>query len=62
MRNFEVLSVEESPGGPGPDRLWKIHYTAYVKKQLKTDELWIIARNTKQARERAMLRFGEVSL
>jgi len=62
MRNFEVLSVEESPGGPGPDRLWKIHYRAYVKKQWKTGELCIIARNTKQARERAMLRFGKVSL
>ena len=62
MRNFEVLSVEESPGGPGSDRLWKIHYKAYVKKQWKTSELWIIAQNAKQARERAMIRFSEVSL
>lgn len=62
MRKFEVLAVEESPGGPGPDRLWKIHYKAIVKKQWKTDSLWIIARNAKQAREQAVLRFGEVSL
>lgn len=62
MRNFEVLSVEESPGCPGPDRVWKIHYKAYVKKHWKTDELWVVARNAKQAREQAMIRFGEFSL
>jgi hypothetical protein len=62
MRNFEVLSVEESPGGPGPDRAWKVHYKAYVKKQWKTDVLWMIARNANQAKERAMARFSKVSL
>ena len=62
MRNFEVLSVEESPGGLGPDRAWKIQYKAYIKKQWKTDVLWMIARNANQARERAVARFGKVSL
>lgn len=58
MRNFEVLSVEESPGGPGSERVWKITYKAYVKKQWAQDTLWIVARNAKQAQERAMIRFS----
>jgi len=62
MRNFEVLSVEESPGGSGPNRAWKIQYKAYVKKQWKTDVLWMIARNANQAQEKAMARFDKVSL
>jgi hypothetical protein len=62
MRNFEVLSVELSPAGPGPDRLWKIYYRAYVKKQWKTDVLWMMAQNANQARSQAMARFGKVSL
>jgi len=62
MRNFEVLSVEESLGGSGPNRAWKIQYKAYVKKQWKTDVLWMIARNANQAQEKAMARFDKVSL
>lgn len=59
MRKFEVLSVEESPGGPGPDRLWKAHYKAYVKKQWKTSALWMVARTAVQAKERAIERFSK---
>ena len=62
MRNFEVLSIEESLGGSGPDRAWKVHYRAYVKKQWKIDVLWIVARNADQARKQAEARFGKVSL
>lgn len=58
MKKFEVLSVEEEPGGSGPERVWKIHYKAYVKKQWVQDTLLIIARNATQACEQAKTRFG----
>lgn len=58
MRKFKILKVELNPGGPGPEYLWAVHYTAIVKKQWKNGQLWIIARNEKQAKERAMIRFG----
>jgi hypothetical protein len=59
MRHFEILSVEESPGGPGPDRAWKINYKAIIKKQWVESSLWIIARNADQAKERAIIRFSK---
>jgi hypothetical protein len=58
MRKFEIIDVKESPGSPGPDRLWKIFYKAIVDKKWVSSELWIIARNSKQAKERALNRFG----
>lgn len=59
MRKFEILGIELSPGGPGPNRLWRVHYKAIVKKQWTEGKLWILARNAKQAEERALLRFKD---
>ena len=59
MTKFEILNVHAEPGAPGPDRFWKIHYRARVKKELITSTLTIIARTEAQARDRALLRFGD---
>ena len=59
MRHFEILSVVVDPGAPGPERLWKIYYKAYKNKKWIQTTLWIEGRNEKQARERAMIRFGD---
>ena len=58
LRKFEILSVELSPGGPGPERAYKIEYRAIRHKEWVVDLLWVIARNEKEAREQAMNRFG----
>lgn len=58
MRKFEILDVELSPGGPGPDRLWRVYYKAIVSKKWVEDQLWILARTAEQARAKAMERFG----
>lgn len=57
MRKFEILFVEEVPGGSGPERVWKVHYKAYTKKQWVQDTLLVIAKNAIQASELANLRF-----
>ena len=58
LRKFEILSVELSPGGPGPDRCYKINYRAIRNKLWEERQLWVSARNEKDAREQAMKRFG----
>ena len=58
LRKFEILSVELSPGGPGPNRAYKINYRAIKNKLWVEDLLWIIARNEKEARAQAMNRLG----
>ncbi len=62
MRKFEILDIELSPGGPGPERLYIISYRAIRQKIWVTDKLNIVACNIKQAREKANLRFGEKNL
>ena len=58
MRKFEILDVELSPGGPGPERAWRVHYKAIVSKKWVEDQLWILACTAEQARAKAMERFG----
>lgn len=59
MTKFEILNVDVEPAGTGPDRFWKIHYRARVKKELITSTFMIMARTEAQARDRALLRFGD---
>ena len=58
LRKFEILSVELSPGGPGPERAYKINYRAIKNKLWEERQLWVIARNEQEARAQAMIRFG----
>ena len=58
LRKFEILSVELSPGGPGPERAYKIKYRAIRHKEWVKDLLWIIARNEAEARHQAEQRWG----
>lgn len=58
LRKFDVLSAELSPGGPGPDRLYRIKYRAIVNKQWVEKEVWSIGRNEEDAIARARRRFG----
>jgi hypothetical protein len=58
MRHFEILKIELSPGGPGPERLYQVWYRAYRNKKWVESSVWQIARTEKQAKERAQLRFG----
>lgn len=62
MRKFEILDIELSPGGPGPDRIWKVLYKAIRSKKWVTKSLWIVARNFEKARSKANLRFGDKNL
>ena len=58
LRKFEILSVELSPGGPGPERAYTVNYRAIKNKVWVENKLWVIARTEKEAREQAMNRFG----
>ena len=58
LRKFEILSVELSPGGPGPDRAYRINYRAIKNKLWVEKQLWIIARTEREARDKAMNRLG----
>ena len=58
MRKFEILGLEMSPSGPGPDRAWKISYKAIVNKKWINKDLWVIGRNSEDARKEAELKFG----
>ena len=58
LRKFEILSVELSPGGPGPERAYKIEYRAIRHKEWVVDLLWVIARNEAEARHQAEQRWG----
>ena len=53
LRKFEILSVELSPGGAGPQRAYRIKYRAIGHKEWVEDLLWVIARNEQEAREQA---------
>jgi hypothetical protein len=59
VRKFEILNIELSPGGPGPDRAWKITYKAIRDKLWVENHLWIIARTEKEAKSKAESRFGD---
>jgi hypothetical protein len=61
LRKFTVTGVTSDPSGPGPDRVWRVGYTAIRKKKHVSGALFIVARTGKQAEERAIARFGEVS-
>ncbi len=58
FRKFEIISVIESPGGAGPERLWKVNYKAIVEKNWKVGFLNVLARNAQEAKEKAYNRFG----
>lgn len=58
LRKFEITSIEEEPGGPGPDRAWQISYRAIVKKLWIERKLWVIAKNKQEAEQKALKRFG----
>jgi hypothetical protein len=59
LRKFEILNAKLSPGGPGPERAWKITYKAIRDKLWVESHLWIIARNEKEARSKAENRFRD---
>ena len=58
LRKFVIMSVEMDMSGPGPDRAFKIHYRAIKNKVWVENKLWIIAKTAKEAREKALQRFG----
>ncbi len=58
LRKFEILSVELSPGGAGPERAYRIKYRAIENKQWTENQLWVIARNEVEARHQAEQRWG----
>lgn len=58
LRKFEIVSITESPGGPGPERAWDIKYTAIKNKEWQSGNLWVIAKNKQEARDNAMKRWG----
>jgi hypothetical protein len=58
FRKFEILSAELSPGGPGPERLYRIKYRAIVNKQWVEGELSSLGRNEQEAIAKAQNRFG----
>lgn len=57
-RKFEVLSVELSPGGPGPDRLYRCKCRYIKDKQWVEKELMSIARTANEAKRKLEHRFG----
>lgn len=59
MRNFEILDIEIDMSGPGPDRLFRIQYRAYIKKQWVERAVHVLARNEDQAREKALTQFSD---
>jgi len=57
-RKFRILEIEAVPGGRGPERLWQVKYEAIVSKKWKQDVLGVVAKNKKEAAEKARTRFG----
>lgn len=57
-RKFEILSVELSPGGPGPVRSYRVRYRGIVNKQWVEQELWSNGCNEAEARRKTEQRFG----
>jgi len=58
MRKFEVLSVELSPGGPGPEQAWSCTCRYIKGKQWVETKLWSVARNAQEAKRDLEQRFG----
>jgi len=58
MRKFDIQRIELEPGGSGPDRIYNVYYKAIRNKVWVESKLSILARNEKQARDKAILRFG----
>jgi hypothetical protein len=58
LRKFEILNVELNPGGPGPERLYIVKYRAIKNKQWIEGYFYIVARNEKEARNKAEQRWG----
>lgn len=57
-RKFKVLSVELSPGGPGPDRLWNCKCSFIKDKQHVEAILMSIGRTADEAKRKLEQRFG----
>ena len=57
-RKFEIISVELSPGGPGPTRSYRVKYRAIENKKWVEREIWSVGRNETEARNKAEQRFG----
>jgi hypothetical protein len=60
LRKFEILRIELSPGGPGPERAWQVFYKAIKNKKWKNGSLWVIARTVAEAQQKAQDRFGGI--
>lgn len=58
LRKFEIINVELVPGGPGPERAYKVYYRAIKDKKWVESFLWSIGKNEKEARDRVIERFG----
>lgn len=59
MRKFEVIKVERGDGGPGPEYAFLITYKAIVKKLWSEKTLWVVAKNSIEAKQKAEDRFGD---
>lgn len=57
-RKFEIVGVEESLGGAGPERLFKIKYKAIENKKWTDGTVWMVAKNKEEAKEKSLRRFG----
>jgi hypothetical protein len=58
FRKFEILRMELSPGGPGPERLWRVHYRAIKNKKWVEGALWSLGRTEAEAKQKALTRHG----
>lgn len=58
LRKFEILDIKLSPGGPGPEQVFKVTYRAIRNKKWIESVVWIVGRNEKEARHNAEQQFG----
>ena len=60
LRKFEILGVERfTEGHAGPEYSFQVAYKAIRNKEWIQGKLWIIARNEKEARNKAESRFSD---
>lgn len=57
-RKFEILTIELSPGGPGPERLYRCNCRFIKDKKWIEQELLAVARNAEEAKRKLEQRFG----
>lgn len=59
IRKFQIIDVQLSPGGAGPEQAWRVKYRAIVDKRWVEQTLFVLAKNQSDARAQAEKRFGD---